>query len=565
MLVSDYLVDFLIKQKVTDVFGIPGGVVLEFINAIQRRTYKIKSHLSFHEQSSVFSACGYSLASKKLGVAYATRGPGITNTVTAVADAFCDSIPVLIITGHSNSAPKNGMRVFADQEIDTIKMFSGITKYCVRIDKAKDFQYQLEKACFNAMNGRKGPVLIDINTNILFEKIIIKKSIKFLNKKKSSSLINTCINQIKKQISKSKRPLFIIGDGFRSTNATKNFINISNRLKIPILSSRFSQDLFSKSKMHYGYFGSHGLRCGNFILSKSDLIISLGNRMIWPIKSKSFKKVTQKKIIRIDIDKNELKRKIPNSKNFNLNLTDVIKKLENTNISYSNANIWINACSKIKKELHHEDYGYPITAITEILKTISKESTLVSDVGNNEFWLCRAYAYSGVSNKVIYSKSFGAMGSAIGKAIGVYYGTRKPVICFIGDQSLQMNIQELQFLASNNIPITVILLNNFSSGMIRSREKLRYGRNFAHTTLETGYSVPNFSKVIEAYRVNFFSVDHSKYKNIKKIIKKDNKPKLLEIKINPEIELIPFIPKGIQFQEMYPLLDKDIFKKLDNI
>ena len=181
---SDFIVDLLIKQKVSDVFGIPGGVVLDFLYALNRRAPKIMAHLNFHEQNSVSSAIGFAKASNNLGVAYATRGPGITNMVTGVADAYCDSIPILIITGHSATYPEKGMRVTYDQEINVVNMFSGITKYAERIDCVEDLRYKFERACFESMDGRKGPVLLDINSNVLSSRIELTKLPSFLIKKK---------------------------------------------------------------------------------------------------------------------------------------------------------------------------------------------------------------------------------------------------------------------------------------------------------------------------------------------------------------------------------------------
>jgi len=201
MIIADFLVDFLIKKKVTDVFGIPGGSVLEFLYAINRRKNLITPHLSFHEQNAVFAASGYAIAAKKIGVAYATRGPGITNMVTAIADAYCDSIPLLIITAHSSKKPFNNMRVFSDQEIDTVQLFSGITKYCVRIDNKKNACNEIEQAYFNAMQDRRGPVVLDFNTKVFFQEVFNKKFKIIKTKKIKEKKIKTLKKIIQKILS----------------------------------------------------------------------------------------------------------------------------------------------------------------------------------------------------------------------------------------------------------------------------------------------------------------------------------------------------------------------------
>jgi acetolactate synthase I/II/III large subunit len=565
MNVADFLVDVLIKKNVKDVFGIPGGVVLEFLYAMRRRKSEITTHLSFHEQCSVFSAFGYARATNGLGAAYATRGPGITNMVTGVADSYCDSIPVIIITGHSDIAPVNGMRVAADQEIDTVGMFSGITKYCVRIDDAKDIRYELERACFEAMNGRKGPVLLDIHSKVLSEQVEVSKLRRFKVQKQKKLSPSIAKKTIVTEILNSKRPLFLIGDGLRGSLAINQLGQIAEQNNIPILSSRFSQDLLPKSTKHFGYIGSHGLRYSNFILSKSDLIITLGNRMSFPVNSESWAKVFNKtRILRVDIDESELTRKIPGSASFAMDFNQLLSELEGVHMPYDDDNSWLKTCSIIKKELLMEDFGYPITAISEILKSIPADQTIVSDVGNHEYWLCRAYAL-GCSNSAIYSKSFGAMASSIGKAIGIHHGTGKPVTCFVGDQGLQMNIQELQYVASQQLPITIVLLNNYSSGMIRSREKQRYGEDFIHTTLESGYSVPDFCSLAEGYGIKSYTVDQSNFIKIHSILSKPPHTRMIEIRVDPSIEMIPYTPRGNPFQKMSPELDDDKFMLLDKI
>ena len=565
---SDFIVDLLIKQKVSDVFGIPGGVVLDFLYAMNRRPSKITTHLNFHEQNSVSSASGFARASNNIGVAYATRGPGITNMVTGVADAYCDSIPILIITGHSATLPEKGMRVTYDQEIDVVKMFSGITKYAERIDNIEDLRYKLEQACFEAMDGRKGPVLLDINSNVLSAKIDPDTLPSFLIKKNKEALEDNATQAIIQSISTSKRPVFLLGDGFRGTESIEQIKEIAEQNNIPILSSRFSQDLFQSSSSFFGYVATKGLRYSNFILSKSDLIIVIGNRMTFPIKSKSWAKIVNDiPKIRIEIDPTELNREFPNCNSYVTDLIKVVYNLRMEKITYINDKLWMGVCNEIKNKLFIHDVAYPVTAISEILKSVHPDNIIVSDVGNHEYWLCRASAYIKCINSTFYSKSFGALGSSLAKSIGAYYSTRKPVYCFIGDQGLQMSIQELQFIAVRQLPITIILLNNFSSGMIRSREKVKYGKDFfpLHTTLDSGYSVPDFCAVTKSYGIETYTFDQYSYEKVNSLLAYNNSPKLIEIKIDSSIELIAYTPMGNLLQNMSPPIDNSLQTMLQDL
>jgi acetolactate synthase-1/2/3 large subunit len=565
---ADFIVDVLIKQKVTDVFGIPGGVILDFLYAMNRRSPKIMTHLNFHEQNSVSSALGFAKASNNLGVAYATRGPGITNMVTGVADAYCDSIPILILTAHSATIPKKGMRVTYDQEIDVVKMFSAITKYAERIDNIEDLRYKLEQACFEAMDGRKGPVLLDINSEVLSAKIDPDTLPSFEIQNDKEGLKDEAARAIIQSISNSKRPVFLLGDGFRGTESIKQIKEIAEDNKIPILSSRFSQDLFQSSSAFFGYVATKGLRYSNFILSKSDLIIVIGNRMAFPIESNSWTKIVNDiPKIRIEIDPTELNREFPNCICYVTDLVKLVYNLRKEKIAYNNDKHWIGVCNKIKYELFEHDVAYPVTAILEVLKSIHSDNIIVSDVGNHEYWLCRASAYIKCTNSTFYSKSFGALGSSLARSIGAYYSTLKPVYCFIGDQGLQMSIQELQFIAVKQLPITIILLNNFSSGMIRSREKVKYGQDFfpLHTTLDSGYSVPDFCAVTKSYGIKAFTFDQYNYEEANSLLLDNDSPKLIEIKIDPSIELIASTKKGELLQNMAPTINESLYRMLEDL
>jgi acetolactate synthase-1/2/3 large subunit len=221
----------------------------------------------------------------------------------------------------------------------------------------------------------------------------------------------------------------------------------------------------------------------------------------------------------------------------------------------------------IKSKLNKSDIAYPITAIAEILKSTNKLFSIISDVGNHEYWLCRALALNRSINPTFFSKSYGFLGSSIGKSIGAFYGSLKPVVCFIGDQGLQMSIQELQFISKNKLPITIVLLNNFSSGMIRSREKVKFGKDFypLHTTTDSGYSVPDFCSIANAYGINSYSFDEINYSKAIEVLLMDNYPKLIEFKIDSSIELIPFTPKNNEIKEMHPPIEDDLIKSLESL
>lgn len=568
MNVADFLVSCLLKLHVRHVFGLPGGVVLDFLYAIDKKSDQIKAHLSATEQSAIASAYGYARASNTLGVAYGTRGPGITNMVTGVADAFYDSVPLLIITGHSDQLANNNLRVLSDQEIDVVSIFNKITKYACRIDSVDELLPSLSKAITEAFNGRKGPVLLDINRHVLssrFDHVDLNFS-EYTNDY-SYKLINNIKKTLTIEISKSQRPLFVIGDGLRGIESSQDLIEIAEKNHIPMISSRFSQDLVSHSKYFFGYFGSHGTRYANFILSKADLIISFGNRMLFQNnQSKTFLQVfNQTKVIRFDVDESELSRGLPDAVDFCINLDFIIPQIKDLKFTFKGSHSWFKTATSIKTRLNNLDTDYPVSYIAQILKAINNDHLIVSDVGNNEYWLSRASAFVHTQQMTLYSKSFGAMGSSISKAIGAYYAKSKPVWCFIGDQSLQMVIQDLHLISKHNLPIKIILLNNHSSGMIRSRQKVRHNEYYLQTTENSGYSVPNFIEIAKAYNLRAVQINPNQLRDFDQIFINDIKPILVEIIIDHQIEMIPYVQIGDPIQKMEPQIDHELYRELDQL
>jgi len=568
MKAASYLVDFLIEKGVTDVFGIPGGVVLDILYAFDERAGRVSAHLSYHEQAAAFAACGYAQASGKLGVAYATRGPGIANMLTAVADAFCDSIPILILTGHSAARRHPSMRVEQDQDMDPIPMFTGVTKYAARVERAEDVPCELEKAYGLAMEGRKGPVVLDFASRILTEEVDFPAGEKPDGGKGNGQqdwAAEEIVCGIADALKRASRPVFLIGNGINQSGTAAQMRRLAEEASIPVLSSLIAQDVMPDSPMYFGYIGSHGTRYGNFVLSKADLIIALGNRMDFPVSSKSFAPVVSRaEVIRVDVDEAEFLRELPNSRVFTAELGALLPRLLEAGLRFSDGGAWLAVCRRLKEALGEYDLGGPVRTAARLLQTFGPEPVIVSDVGNNPFWLARAYAYAGLTNPLLYSKSFSALGCALGKAVGAYYSTGKPVVCSVGDQGFQMNIQELQFIAQHKLPVTILLWNNVSSGMIRHWQEARYQGRYLHTTLDTGYSVPDFAAVARAYGLDYRCVTAADASGLE-ACKNAVRPRLIELRMGEDAEMNPNLPMGAPCQDLAPRIPRRLYEELDRL
>lgn len=555
------MVNFLLEKGVTDIFGIPGVVILDFLYAVNKKQPFITPHLSYHEQGASFAACGYAQVSGELGVAYSTRGPGFTNMITAIADAYYDSIPTMFITAHSNKSIYSDMRVMDNQEIDVTQFVKHITKRATRVDKIEDFQKELMLSYSLAMGERKGPVVLDIWSGLFSQEIDDTISISKEEDAKDSDSTEAAVKRIEKEMCLSKRPVILIGNGIRNDESIRIVKEIVEKYQIPVISSRTSQDIMPDSDYYFGFIGSRATRYSNFIMSKADLIISLGNRMAVSAKSRSFWPILENtKVIRIEIDSCEFERKIPNSANYSINVNHLLSRLESAELTYERPDEWLEVCRILKRKLDCWDCNPTIQKLRDIIGAIHEDTTLVCDVGNHSFWVTLAYAYQGVKNRILYSGSFGTLGSALPKAIGAYYAKRKPVICFAGDQGIQLNIQELQYIGKNRIPVNIVILNNQSSGMIKDREVAKYGDDLVHTTVNDGYSYPNFEKVAESYGIKYTRT-YDYVEDREKLT--FDEPQIIEIIIDVETELNPILPLGEPCQNLYPELPQELYESLD--
>jgi len=546
MTVVEYIVNSLQKHGVTDVFGIPGGVILDLLYAFDAAQPQLTPHLMYHEQDAGFAACGYAQANGRLGVAYATKGPGFTNLITPIAEAYYESLPVLFITAHSSDVV-NDMRTMSDQEMDTCAMVDKITKCAMRLDNADTFVEDYEKAIQTCLNGRRGPVLLDIST-VLWRQEVEPIKIPY---EEVTTVDDIDYAEIARIVSESNRPVILAGDGIVQASAIDELSTLVSKMDIPVISSRATHYLLAGDLHYMGYIGSHGMRSANFVLAKADLVIAIGNRMHYPIQSKTYREVmNNKKVLRFDIDPLEFKRNIPNSQTYTIDAKELMSDMINDANSYGNHAEWNKVCHNIKERLNNVDCEPPIPEISSILRSAPLDIVMTCDVGNLELLVSRASVWMNSKHRTFYSKAFGALGNALGKAIGAYYATMKPVLCFVGDQGLQMNSQELQYVSQHQLPITIVVMNNEKSGMIYDREMARYDHS-VHTCKGSGYYYPNWKGIAHAYGMLYSQSTAVDFTT----------PTIVELCY--EQEKIPYIPQGVECQNMCPFLPPDTYEQIN--
>ena len=565
MKASDFVVEYLIEKKITDVFGYPGGMVTHLMDSFSKYEHKIKAHVTYNEQGAAFAACGYAQVTGKPGVAYATSGPGATNLITGICNAYMDSIPTIFITGQVNSFEQKGnmnVRQRGFQETDIVSMVKGITKYAVKINDADKLKECLDRAFYESLNGRMGPVLLDMAMDVTRTDIDVNKLKGWIpcNYEEKNMLSEKSLQRIVSAITGAQRPVVLLGNGIDRAKDNTSWKNMLNHIGVPVVSSMIAVDIQTELDNYFGFIGAYGDRTANFIVAKSDLVIAIGSRLdVRQVGAKRENFAPDSKIFRIDIDAGELEYKVHNDEvdivaDSYLALQCICKEWSRIKPDYSS---WRKTCGVIYKELHgHDDKNYN-DFVRKISGLIGNNSVITTDVGQNQVWVAQSFDVKD-GQRILFSGGHGAMGHSLPAAIGACIGSGKRTYCFTGDGGLQMNIQELQFINREKLPITIILFNNNALGMIRHFQEMYFHDNYYQTVPSGGYDNPDFEKLSKAY-----GFDYKQIKETDDNISFDiDKPTFIEVVLNDKTYVFPKLEFGKPNQDQEPLLDRKLFNKL---
>lgn len=571
MLVCDYIVKFLIEKGITDIFGYPGGMVTYLIDSLSKKQNEINTHTNYHEQAAAFAACAYAQVTGIPGVAYATSGPGATNLITGIANAYFDSIPVIFITGQVNTyESKDNLKIRQRgfQETDIVAICSPITKYSIKITNATKIAYELEKAYYYAISGRKGPVLLDIPMNIQRTEINENSLVHFKDNQKYRIDYLKIADLLLEKLNTCRKPMFLFGAGMNRDFYMKEQVRmLLNKINLPVATSMIGIDIISDNyKYNMGFIGAYGHRTANFCAMKSDLIIACGTRLDLRQVSANRKEFAPEAIIvRIDIDNNELEYHIrDNDINIQCDVNELIKKLNKISLEENKLhNDWRDYCNYLKKELNNYDNEPANRVVAKLSEFIADKTIITTDVGQNQVWVAQSFKVK-ENQRVLFSGGHGAMGYSLPAAIGAYYVSLKPVICFSGDGGLQMNIQELQFIKAYNIPVKIILFNNHSLGMIRHFQEMYFNSNFSQTKENTGYSVPDFCEIAKAYGIRSIKVSTKNEINKLKSILNDNESAFIEIRLSDTTYVFPKLAINKPINDQEPEMDRNLYSNLMN-
>lgn len=547
---AQIVVECLKKEGVKIIFGIPGGVIMPVYDVFYQEP-SIKHILTRHEQGAAHAADGYARATGNVGVCIATSGPGATNLVTGLANAYLDSIPLVAFTGQ---VPTNLIGTDAFQEVDINGITLPITKNNYVVREVRDLASIIQEAFYIARTGRPGPVLIDLPKDIQLAQTEFKYPEKVsLNGYKPT--FSGHIQQIKaaaQEISKAKRPVIYAGGGVISSNASSELRDLAFKANIPVTTTLMGLGTFPETHpLSLGMLGMHGTTYANYAISAADLIIALGVRFDDRVTGKLSEFGSQAKVIHIDIDPAEIGKNVlvdipivGDLKKVLKKINEIIDKKENTE--------WLETIKDWKRKypLKYENNQElkPQYIIEEVYKISEGKAVIVTDVGQHQMWAAQYYQYT-MPRTFISSGGLGTMGYGLPAAIGAKIGCPdKTVICISGDGSFQMNLQELATAMNNHLTIMIIIMNNKYLGMVRQWQELFFNKRYSSTAL-TGN--PDFVKLIEAYGGTGIRVNKKQelYPALEKALSL-NKFVLIDCIIPGEENVFPMVSPGSPIDQM---------------
>lgn len=571
MSVADYIIEFLIEKGITDIFCYQGGMVAHLFDSLGLLKKKIRFHQLSNEQGSSLAACSFSQATGQVGVVITTSGPGFTNAITGLANAWFDSIPMILITGQVNTKDKRRYlktRQNGFQEIQSQLVAESIAKRTFEVDDDTDIIKMLDEAYCIAMEGRKGPVVIDLPINICRNKVNFLKFPLELSKETNIDVdLKKCIDMLKS----SKRPVLIAGAGINQMgNVTRElFKKLVTKLSIPVLTTMPALDLIESSNVCcMGYIGGTARRTGGIILENSDLVISLGSRLCpKQIGYDLDKFAPNAKLVRVEIDQNELERRIKRDEvdycvDLRLFTEKLYEFLNDNNYAGNETHLkWLQTCGEIKESLA----SFDLTEINSLLKKITNslpdECNLTFDVGNNLVYASQSTTIK-KGTRVFMSAGLGAMGYAIPASIGACIGRETLTIAVCGDGGAQMNIQELNYIAKNKLPIKILVLNNKALGHIVLFQEVYLDNRFVGTReMDGDYCSCDFAKVAEAFGLRAIVIDRDTDMGEYKELLVDSTPTLIEYKYD-NCEMLPNIHGGHDYLREGPQLPEEIVEKI---
>ena len=554
---AEIFVRALDAEGVRVVFGHPGGAVIHIYDAMARLQPAFEHVLVRHEQGGTHAAEGYAKATGKVGTVLVTSGPGATNCVTGIADAFMDSVPLVVFTGQ---VPTYLIGGDAFQETDIIGVTRSITKHSFQVQRVRDLARTIKEAYHIARTGRPGPVVVDLPKDMLLAKTAFEypadvqiRGYSFVQDG-DAELVERAARMIKE----SEKPLLYVGGGTIGANATSELIELARKAKIPVTTTLHGLGSFPEDDpLSLGMLGMHGTWYANQAVQHCDLLIAVGARFDDRVTGKLDAWAPHAKVIHVEIDPSCISKNIPVDCPILGDVKAVLNQLL-PQVEEKNTAAWLAQIEKWRAEcpLEYESDGQlrPQLVIQRLREKTQGRAIVVSDVGQHQMWTAQYFKYV-LTRSHITSGGLGTMGFCMPAALGAAFGVREraedvPVIGISGDGGFMMNCQELSVAAKHRLPLKLAVMNNSFLGMVRQWQELFHENRFSHTDLAD--TNPDFVKLAEAHRcvgIRCTSVDEVD-KVIEEAWKVTDRPVLMEFVVPKEEMVFPMVPAGAATGEM---------------
>ena len=551
---AEILIKSLLDEGVDTIFGYPGGAVLNIYDELYKYRNEITHILTAHEQGASHAADGYARATGKVGVCLATSGPGATNLVTGIATAYMDSIPLVAITGNV-TRPLLGKDSF--QEVDIAGITMPITKHNYIVKDINDLQRIVKEAFYIAKEGRPGPVLIDIPKDITAAKAKYEKIIPKEVEKRVKHITNEALETVAKLINEAENPFIYAGGGVIASAAYEELIELVEKINSPVATSLMAMSSIPYDHPLYtGMIGMHGSKASNLLVSKCDLLITLGARFSDRVISNQ-NHIKNAKIIQIDVDPAEINKNVKVDSFIVGDLKIVLQKLIPL-LQEKKNEAWINKMDEFKNlsNKNNNNEGGELTPefLFKALSDLDNNNFVIStEVGQHQMWAAQYFKFKR-PRTFISSGGLGTMGFGLGASIGAQMALKdKRVINIAGDGSFGMNCNELVTAAKNNLPIIVIILNNNSLGMVRQWQNFFYEGRYSSTTLNRS---TDFVKLSEAFGGKGYRVYEKE--ELLPVLKKALEykgPVVIDYVIHNDKKVFPMVAPGAPINE---IIEEDV-------
>lgn len=579
--VCDFIANFMYETGIKDVFTVSGGGLL-FLTDGLKCNEKINVICCHHEQAVAMSAVGYAKLNS-IGCAYVTTGCGGTNAITGLLNAWQDSTPCIFISGQCKRKEtvfnsKLNLRQIGVQEADIIPIVSNLTKYAVMVNDPLEIKYHLEKALYMAKEGRPGPVWLDIPMDVQ-SAIIETDELKGFETNEGGfiKVSNKDLEEVQKEFRNAKRPVILAGHGIRLASAIKEFENFISKHNIPFVFSRLGLDVMpTENHLCIGAIGNKGSRAGNFCIQNADFILVLGSRLSVSTTGQEYSLFAREaKVFVVDIDEIEhSKNTVKIDKFIHSDVKDFFNKFDlDKDINFKE---WADKCFEWKskftmcpKEYYDSKDGINLYVfVEELSKQLKEDSVVVTDAGSAVYVVAQGIKTKYKTQRYVTSGGQAEMGFSLPAAIGCAVAKKGETIAITGDGSLQMNIQELQTLVYNKLPVKLFIWNNDGYLSIRASQNNLFDKRTIGTDNTNGVSFPNLEKISYAYGIKYLKIDN--VDNLPDKIKEAlsyNEPVICEvmcIRDQPVVTVKSIkLPDGRMaskpLEDMYPFMDRKEF------